>query len=54
MFAHSLSGTRTSLGRGIVGLLSLRSTIITVTVAEPASLGLPRSVAIITSLIQRR
>lgn len=41
---------RISCGKGIVGLLSFWSTMITVSVAEPASLGLPLSVAVITSL----
>ena len=44
------SGTRTSLGSGMVGLLSLRSTMMTVRVAEPASRGDPLSVAMTTSL----
>lgn len=47
---HSLSGMRTSFGRGIVGLLSFWSMMITVNVADPASLGLPLSVAVITNL----
>lgn len=41
---------RTSWGKGIVGLLSFWSTIITVNVAEPANRGLPLSVAVTTSL----
>ena len=41
---------RTSLGNGIVGLLSFWSMMITVKVAEPANLGLPLSVAVTTSL----
>lgn len=52
MLNHSLSGTRTSKGRGIVGLLSLRSTMITVRTAVPTNLGLPRSVAVTTSLFK--
>lgn len=39
---------------GIVGLLSFWSTIMTVSVAEPASRGLPLSVAVTTSLWVRR
>lgn len=45
-----LSGTRTSRGTGMVGLLSFRSTMITVRVAEPANRGVPLSVAVITKL----
>lgn len=45
------SGTRISRGRGIMGRLSLRSTMITVRVAEPASRGVPLSVAVTTSLV---
>lgn len=51
---YLLSGIRTSWGRGIVGLLSFWSTIITVSVAEPANLGLPLSVAVTTSLLARK
>lgn len=47
---YSLSGMRTSLGKGIVGLLSFWSTMITVSVAEPANRGLPLSVAVTTNL----
>lgn len=45
---------RTSWGRGIVGLLSFWSTMITVNVAEPANRGLPLSVAVTTSLWMAR
>lgn len=37
-----------------MGLLSLRSMMITVSVAEPASRGVPRSVATTTSLLPKR
>lgn len=45
-----LSGMRISWGKGIVGLLSFWSTMITVSVVEPANRGLPLSVAVTTSL----
>lgn len=47
---HSLSGTRISQGTGIVGLLSLTSITTTVSVAEPMSGGVPRSIAVTTKL----
>lgn len=45
---------RTSWGKGIVGLLSFWSTMITVNVVEPANRGLPLSVAVTTSLLVAR
>lgn len=47
---HSLSGTRISQGTGMVGLLSLMSITTTVSVAEPISGGVPRSIAVTTRL----
>lgn len=47
---HSLSGTRISQGTGMVGLLSLMSITTTVSVAEPMSGGVPRSIAVTTKL----
>lgn len=47
---HLLSGTRTSAGTGMVGLLSFTSSTTTVSVAEPTSGGVPLSVAVSTKL----
>lgn len=47
---HLLSGTRTSQGNGMVGLLSLTSITTTVSVAEPTSGGVPLSMAVTTKL----
>ena len=47
---HLLSGTRTSQGNGMVGLLSLMSITTTVSVAEPTRGGVPLSIAVTTKL----
>lgn len=47
---HLLSGTRTSQGNGMVGLLSLTSITTTVSVAEPTRGGVPLSIAVTTNL----
>lgn len=54
MLGDSLSGTWISRGSGMVGQLSFRSMIRMVKVAEPESLGLPRSVAVITNLMIKK
>lgn len=47
---YLLSGTRTSQGKGMVGLLSFTSITTTVSVAEPTSGGVPLSIAVTTKL----